>query len=473
MDIRGIRHARRWARHVIVALAGAVLVAPPLVLAPATAAQPAPNGPLDPLLGFLAPVEPVVSGAGSVTSTVSGLACSNPTGASDVTCSGAGGLSLLELAGLPSVVLTAVPAEGWELVGWTGCSSTSGADCVLDSSLPGAVISPVATFEPTDPLPDPCGSVPLPTCDTTPPVTSITQKPTVVTGNRTKEKAASFGFKAFEPDENGTATATETENATFECQLVGPGQTSGFTACTTPKVYQNLVDGQYTFSVRALDDAATPNTDETPETFTWTVDTTAPQTSITSGPSTWVLAGRATFGLSSTEPGSTFRCTLDDSGRICGSSGGTVSFAPGTHTFAAFARDAVGNDDVTAATRTFTMPLNNKDLNHSRGWKKGKGSGHFLSTYSSTTKKGAALSTSSSAIKQVALVVTKGKGYGVVKVYLGTKLLKKVSLSAKRTRKAKLVKIASFPAVTSGKVKVVVASKNKKVVIEGLGIASR
>lgn len=473
MDIREMRHARRWAQRVIVALIGAVLVAPPLVLAPATAAAPAPDGPLDPLLGFLAPVEPVISGAGSVTSTVQGLACSNPTGTSDVTCSGASGLSLLELTGLSSVVLTAVPAQGWELVGWTGCSSTSGGDCVLDSSLPGAVISPVAIFEPTDPLPDPCGAVPLPTCDTTPPVTSLTQKPTVVTGNRTKEKAATFGFKAFEPDENGTASTTATENATFECQLVGPGQTAGFAACTTPKAYQNLADGQYTFSVRALDDAATPNTDETPETFTWTVDTTAPQTSITSGPSTWVLAGKATFGLGSTEPGSTFRCTLDDSGRICGSSGGTVSFAAGTHTFAAFARDAVGNDDVTAATRTFTMPLNNLDLRHSKGWKKGKGSGHFLSTFSSTTKKGASLSTSSSAIKQVALVVTKGKGYGVVKVYLGNKLLKKVSLSAKRTKKAKLVKIASLPAVTSGKVKVVVASKNKKVVIEGLGIASR
>jgi hypothetical protein len=448
-------------------------VAPPLVLAPAaTAAPPAPDGPLDPLVGFLAPVEPVISGAGSVTSTVQGLDCSNPTGMSDVTCTGASGLSLIELTGLGSVVLTAVPAEGWELAGWTGCSSTAGADCVLDSSLPGAVISPVAVFEPTDPLPDPCGSVPLPTCDTTPPITSLTQKPPVVTGSRTKEKVATFGFKAFEPDENGTATATETENATFECQLVGPGQTAGFTACTTPKTYQNLVDGQYTFSVRALDDAATPNTDETPETFTWTVDTIAPQTSITSGPSKWVLAAKATFGLESTEP-STFRCTLDDAGRICGSSGGTVSFAPGTHTFAAFARDAVGNEDVTAAARTFTMPRNNKDLGHSKGWKKGKGSGHFLGTYSSTTRKGATLSTSSSAIKQVALVVTKGKGYGVVKVYLGKKLLKKVSLSAKRTRKAKLVKIATFPAVTSGKVKVVVASKNKMVVIEGLGIASR
>ena len=75
MDIGKDRHARRWAQRVIVALVGAVLVAPPLVLAPATAAQPGSDGPLDPLLGFLAPVEPVIAGAGSVTSTVDGLAC--------------------------------------------------------------------------------------------------------------------------------------------------------------------------------------------------------------------------------------------------------------------------------------------------------------------------------------------------------------------------------------------------------------
>jgi uncharacterized protein (UPF0254 family) len=60
-----------------------------------------------------------------------------------------------------------------------------------------------------------------------------------------------------------------------------------------------------------------------------------------------------------------------------------------------------------------------------------------------------------------------------VKVYLDKSLLKKVSLAAKTTKKKKVVNVASFATATSGKLKVVVTSKNKKVVIEGLGIASR
>jgi hypothetical protein len=470
MDINRLRRARTWGPRLVTALLAAVLVAPPLALAPAQAAPAAPTGILDPALGFLAPIEPVINGAGSITSTVSGLTCANPTGTSQVTCSGADGLGLLELGTLTQVVLTAMPAEGWTFVGWTGCSSTSGADCVLDSALVGSVIAPVATFEPTA-APDPCTAVPLPTCDTTAPVTKLTQKPTVVTGNKTKEKSATFAFKAYEPDEAGNATTTETTGATFECQLVGPGQTAGYATCTTPTTYPTLADGQYTFSVRARDDATTPNVDASPESFTWTVDTTAPETSFTAGPGTWVLARSASFGLGSTEPGSSFRCALDGSGRYCGSSA-SVSFASGTHTVTAFAKDAVGNEDASPAARTFTMPLDDRDLARSSGWKQGKGAGYFLKTFSSTTKKGAAVRTSATGIRKVALVVTKGKGFGTVEVYLGKTLLKKVSLAASTTRKKKLVKVASFATATSGTVKVVVVSRNKKVVIEGLGIAT-
>lgn len=328
---------------------------------------------------------------------------------------------------------------------------------------------PVTALLPEDPtLPDPCDSpVPVPGVDCVPPVTTITQKPAVVAG-RTRGRAATFAFAAFE-DEAGTTPDT---TATFECRLAEPNEAvpTAYQVCTSPTAYGDLGDGQHTFAVRAVDEAG--NTDESPETFTWTVDTTAPETTITSGPGRWVLATSARFGLSSSEAGSSFRCELDDFGRFCSPSGASVGFSAGTHTLTASAEDAVGNEDPTPASRTFTMPRDDRDLTRSSGWKQGKGTGYFLNTFTSTTKKGASLRTSAASVRSIALVVTKGRGHGVVKVYLGATLLKKVSLAADTTRKKQLVTIASFPTARTGRVTVLVASRNKQVVVEGLGIAT-
>ena len=98
--------------------------------------------------------------------------------------------------------------------------------------------------------------------------------------------------------------------------------------------------------------------------------------------------------------------------------------------------------------------------------------GTFLNTASTTTKKGAKLSTKATGITRIALVASKGKGHGVVKVMLGKKTLKKVNLAQQRNVKKKVVPIARFSSPVSGKVTVQVVSQGKKVVIEGFGIAT-
>lgn len=87
--------------------------------------------------------------------------------------------------------------------------------------------------------------------DTEPPDTSITSGPTGTTSATT----AAFTFTATEP------------GATFECRL----DAGAWSACTSPKTYVGLPDGAHTFAVRATDTAS--NTDPTPATRTWTVDT--------------------------------------------------------------------------------------------------------------------------------------------------------------------------------------------------------
>jgi hypothetical protein len=91
------------------------------------------------------------------------------------------------------------------------------------------------------------------TTDDTPPDTTITSGPTGTVSTTT----ATFEF-----------TATEA-GSTFACTLGGGAPTP----CTTGVTYTNLPDGPHTFTVTATDPAN--NTDLTPATRTWTVDTTS------------------------------------------------------------------------------------------------------------------------------------------------------------------------------------------------------
>lgn len=89
-------------------------------------------------------------------------------------------------------------------------------------------------------------------------------------------------------------------------------------------------------------------------------DTTAPKTTITKRS---IKAGKrnATFNFSSSEPGSTFRCKLDDRKfTACGSVKTYRHLAPGVHSLAVTATDAAGNQDSSPAIARFTVPRNSK-----------------------------------------------------------------------------------------------------------------
>ena len=111
--------------------------------------------------------------------------------------------------------------------------------------------------------------------------------------------------------------------------------------------------------MRATDAAA--NTDATPATRTWTVnvpppDTTAPDTTISSGPSGTVTTSSASFGFTSSETGSTFQCRLDAGAwGACSSPKAYSGLANGSHTFDVRATDAAANTDATPASRTWTV----------------------------------------------------------------------------------------------------------------------
>jgi hypothetical protein len=157
---------------------------------------------------------------------------------------------------------------------------------------------------------------------------------------------------------NGTVTSntgaftfsSPEASATFECRV----DAGAFAPCGTPFTTAVLADGEHTFAVRARDAAG--NVDPTPASRTWTIDRTAPDTVIDSGPSGSVSATTGQFTFSSPEAGAAFECSVDGATfASCTTPFTTATLAEGQHTFAVRAKDAVGNVDVTPATRTWTV----------------------------------------------------------------------------------------------------------------------
>src|SRR5262249_32474857 len=92
---------------------------------------------------------------------------------------------------------------------------------------------------------------------------------------------------------------------TFECAL----DAAAFAACSSPVTYDHVGDGSHTLRVRAT--TAAHDVDPTPAGYTWTIDTTGPTTTITSGPQSGGYAGAAVTFTFTSEPGATFECALD------------------------------------------------------------------------------------------------------------------------------------------------------------------
>ncbi|HWF49163.1 MAG TPA: beta-propeller fold lactonase family protein [Solirubrobacteraceae bacterium] len=172
------------------------------------------------------------------------------------------------------------------------------------------------------------------TIDSTPP--SITAKPTSTSTSATP----SFSF-------------THTESSyTFMCQLDG----SAFTACSSPQAYSGLADGSHTFTVEGVDGAGVATTVAS---YPWTIDTTAPVTTLALSPTSPNGAGgwyttAPTFTLSATDTaGSGVASTRYqiDSGTT-NTYTTAVTVPEGQHTISYWSTDNAGNAETKNTTAT-------------------------------------------------------------------------------------------------------------------------
>ena len=161
----------------------------------------------------------------------------------------------------------------------------------------------------------------------------------------------------FEPNPTNHTTGefefTSTEaGSTFECSV----DASAFATCSTPFSTAVLSAGLHTFAVRATDTSS--NTDPSPASYSWTIDTTAPNTTLTATEPDPTNDTTGDFSFTSTEPGSTFECSVDGgSFTSCTSPFSTAVLGSGGHSFAVVATDAAGNPDPSAATHVWIVDI--------------------------------------------------------------------------------------------------------------------
>ena len=143
--------------------------------------------------------------------------------------------------------------------------------------------------------------------------------------------------------------ASNRTGATFECRV----DSEAFASCSSPETVAALTDGSHTFEVKATDAPAIPTRPRPPGPSQSTQPRPTPRS--TPGPQ----ARSATRRRASSSPPSQaprFECSVDSEAfASCSSPETLAALSDGPHAFEARATDAVGNTDLSAATRSFTV----------------------------------------------------------------------------------------------------------------------
>jgi CSLREA domain-containing protein len=180
--------------------------------------------------------------------------------------------------------------------------------------------------------------------------------------NPSNSQSASFTFI-------GTDDTTPLVDLGFECRLDTTDDLA-WVECENPALYTNLAPGEHTFQVRAVD--LQENVDPTPATYTWVYEAlpsgVSPDTVIEIGPPLASPLLEVFFKFHSTEPDSTFECSLDGGPfEPCANEPEMIEasffvhtyefeeFDVGAHTFRVRAIDPEGNADPTPAEYTWTI----------------------------------------------------------------------------------------------------------------------
>jgi hypothetical protein len=164
-----------------------------------------------------------------------------------------------------------------------------------------------------------------------------------------------------QPSTDGTAMfefLSSDSAATFECRHHrSNGTPEAFSVCTSPVTLTGLGDGDWVFEVRSV---AGDVTEDPPASDSFTVDTTAPDTTITSAPPALSNDATPEFAFTGTEAGR-FECRLHRAGEAapafapCGPTYAPGALSDGDHVFEVMAVDLAGNRELEPGRHLFAI----------------------------------------------------------------------------------------------------------------------
>jgi hypothetical protein len=200
-------------------------------------------------------------------------------------------------------------------------------------------------------------AVSAPPSDTQPPETSVIEAPPALTNQR--QVSVLFG---------GVDDKTIDRLLRFTWSLDGAPEVPPSYARRI--VLNDVAEGHHVMSARAWD--LSDNVDATPVTIEFTVDVTAPASSVDDGPSGWVASNAVDLSWSALDnlsvPGDLrFAYRLDDGSHPAWTAYGTATtahfegLADGAYSFEVKSRDAAQNEESPGAARTFTVDTHAPD----------------------------------------------------------------------------------------------------------------
>ncbi|MEO5666493.1 MAG: hypothetical protein ABIR96_00395 [Bdellovibrionota bacterium] len=138
----------------------------------------------------------------------------------------------------------------------------------------------------------------------------------------------------------------------FQCRL----DAGTYVACSSPEVFTGLGAGSHSADIRSIDSAGNISA---PISATWTVDLTAPSTTISSQPSLITNQTTGSFSFAATDSGGAgvngYECRLDAGAYAsCSSPKVYASLAAGVHNFSVRSSDTAGN---TGSPDTYSWTL--------------------------------------------------------------------------------------------------------------------
>jgi len=281
------------------------------------------------------------------------------------------------------------------------------------------------------------------TCDTSAPSVSVTSAPPPATSQTT----ATVAFTATDPDDASSSL-------TFTCALDG----AAATACSSPYVSPELVDGTHVLSVVARDPSGNASTAAT---ASWRVDTRAPSASLNTLPIATTAAG-VTLHWGGADAGSGL-ATYDVRYEKAAWTSGFGAWASPTawqrtrsttavlaltrgydYCVQARSRDAAGNVSAWTASRCVARALDDRAMTIGSGWTKRTGKGYYNGTYVVTAKNHTSLTRAKAQLDRVGVLVTRCAPCGKLAIYVGKVRIGVVNLYSRTTRRQQLILLPRF-----------------------------